>query len=172
MKCFIPTGAAAPDSAGMRLMSAVGHLKDVCSSTVSKECKHSSTAVSYYPLPPPTHTHMYTHSHVHTHTHSHVHTRTLTCTQHTLTHTHTCTHTHMCTHTCTHQVADALATAGEHRKALDQAEKIEQEFVTLMTGQGKEKPALHEERQMVAIKSWSIVIKMQSITTIVAFGIL
>jgi len=34
-----------------------------------------------------------------------------------------------------------------------------------MTGQGKEKPALHEERQMVAIKSWSIVIKMQSITT-------
>ena len=95
-----------------------------------------------------------------------MYTHTLTCTQHTLTCTHT--HTHVHTHTCTHQVADALATAGEHKKALDQAEKIEQEFVTLMTGQGKEKPALHEERQMVAIKSWSIVIEMQSITTIVA----
>jgi len=106
-----------------------------------------------------THTCIYTHTHMYTHIHSHVHNTY----SHVHTHTHiytTRTHSHVHTHTCTHQVADALATAGEHRKALDQAEKIEQEFVTLMTGQGKEKPALHEDRQMVAIKSWSIVIKM------------
>ena len=118
MCCPAPIGLVAPDSAGMRLISAVGHLKDVCSSTVSKVylyCYVSPIMIT----PPPTHTYTYT----------------------------MCMYTH--THTHTHQVADALTTAGEHRKALDQAEKIEQEFITLMTGQGKEKPALHEERQMV-----------------------
>ena len=45
-----------------------------------------------------------------------------------------------------------MTTVGEHKKALNQAEKIEQEFITLMTGQkqGKEKPEQQEERQMVA----------------------
>ena len=33
------------------------------------------------------------------------------------------------------KVGDALATAGEHKKALEQAERIEQEFISLMTGQ-------------------------------------
>ena len=42
-----------------------------------------------------------------------------------------------------------MTTAGEHKKALNQAEKIEQEFITLMTGQ-KEKLEQPEERQMVA----------------------
>ena len=33
------------------------------------------------------------------------------------------------------QVASALRTAGEHKKALEQAQRMEQEFVSLMTGQ-------------------------------------
>ena len=33
------------------------------------------------------------------------------------------------------QIADALSKVGEHKKAVEQAEKIEQEFVSLMTGQ-------------------------------------
>ena len=33
------------------------------------------------------------------------------------------------------QVTGALSTAGEHKKALEQAEKMEQEYVSLMTGQ-------------------------------------
>ena len=33
------------------------------------------------------------------------------------------------------QVASALRTAGQHRKALEQAQRMEQEFVSLMTGQ-------------------------------------
>ena len=33
------------------------------------------------------------------------------------------------------QVADALSTTSEHKKFLEQAEKIEKEFVSLMTGQ-------------------------------------
>ena len=33
------------------------------------------------------------------------------------------------------QVAGALGTVGEHRKALEQAERMEQEYVCLMTGQ-------------------------------------
>ncbi len=32
---FVFPGSVAPDSAGMKLMAAVGHLKDVCSKTVS-----------------------------------------------------------------------------------------------------------------------------------------
>ena len=32
-------------------------------------------------------------------------------------------------------MAGALSTAAEHKKALEQAEKMEQEFVALMTGQ-------------------------------------
>ena len=32
-------------------------------------------------------------------------------------------------------MAAALATAGEHRKALEEAERMEQEFLSLMTGQ-------------------------------------
>ena len=35
------------------------------------------------------------------------------------------------------QVAEALTKVREHKKAVDQAEKIEQEFVSLMTGQRK-----------------------------------
>ena len=33
-----------------------------------------------------------------------------------------------------HQVGNALAAVAEHRRALEQAEKLEQEFVALMTG--------------------------------------
>ena len=33
------------------------------------------------------------------------------------------------------QVAEALSKVREHKKAVEQAEKIEQEFVSLMTGQ-------------------------------------
>ena len=33
------------------------------------------------------------------------------------------------------QVAEALGRVTEHRRALEEAEKIEQEFMTLMTGQ-------------------------------------
>ena len=36
---------------------------------------------------------------------------------------------------CTLQIADALAAVREHKKALTQAEKLEQEFIALMTGQ-------------------------------------
>ena len=42
------------------------------------------------------------------------------------------------------QVVGALNTAGEHKKALEQAEKMEQEFVSLMTGQRADED---EERQ-------------------------
>ena len=33
------------------------------------------------------------------------------------------------------QVASALKTAGEHRKVLEEAQRMEQEYVSLMTGQ-------------------------------------
>ncbi|XP_064382815.1 uncharacterized protein LOC135331544 [Halichondria panicea] len=36
---------------------------------------------------------------------------------------------------CSKTIADALSKVGEHKKAVEQAEKIEQEFVSLMTGQ-------------------------------------
>ena len=35
------------------------------------------------------------------------------------------------------QVAEALSKVREHKKAVEQAEKIEQEFVSLMTGQNR-----------------------------------
>ena len=70
------TGPVAPDSAGMKLMAAVEHLKEICSNTVSKLLS------TIPPLPlhpslfiPPSlsflshlHTHTYTHTHTHTHT--------------------------------------------------------------------------------------------------------
>jgi hypothetical protein len=37
--------------------------------------------------------------------------------------------------TCSRTVASALRTAGQHRRALEQAQRMEQEFVSLMTGQ-------------------------------------
>ena len=111
------TGPVAPDSAGMKLMAAVEHLKEICSNTVSKLL----STIPPLPLHPslfiPPSLSLSFLSHLHTHTHT--------------------------------QVRDALTTAGEHKKALNQAEKIEQEFITLMTGQ-KEKLEQPEERQMVA----------------------
>ena len=49
------------------------------------------------------------------------------------------------------QVGVALATVGEHRKSLDQAEKIELEFISLMTGQkqGRQKTPEPTERRHV-----------------------
>ena len=109
------TGPVAPDSAGMKLMAAVEHLKEICSNTVSKLL----STIPQLPLHP-----------------SLFIPPSLSLLSLTPTHTHT-------------QVRDALTTAGEHKKALNQAEKIEQEFITLMTGQ-KEKLEQPEERQMVA----------------------
>lgn len=37
------------------------------------------------------------------------------------------------------QVGDALAAVAEHRRALEQAEKLEQEFIALMTGHSPRK---------------------------------
>ena len=115
------TGPVAPDSAGMKLMAAVEHLKDICSNTVSKLL---STIPPLHLQPHPPSLSFSFLSQLHTHTHTHTHT----------------------------QVGDALTTVGEHKKALNQAEKIEQEFITLMTGQkqGKEKLEEHEERHLVA----------------------
>ena len=49
---------------------------------------------------------------------------------------------------CTHdKVAEALSKVKEHKKAVEQAEKIEQEFVSLMTGQ---KQSRKEKTDMAA----------------------
>ena len=57
------TGPVAPDSAGMKLMAAVEHLKEICSNTVSKILStipplplHPSLSLSYS-------SHTYTHTH-------------------------------------------------------------------------------------------------------------
>ena len=45
-------------------------------------------------------------------------------------------------------MAAALATAGEHRKALEEAERMEQEFLSLMTGQRPRDEEREEEGEL------------------------
>ncbi len=45
------------------------------------------------------------------------------------------------------QIADALNKVGEHKKAVEQAEKIEQEFVSLMTGQSNDRTPERRESE-------------------------
>ncbi len=68
---------------------------------------------------------------------------------HVLSLANTFTHTSMNLLSCCIQVAHALTTAGEHKKALEQAERIEQEFVSLMTGrkEGRHQKTPPQERE-------------------------